>query len=175
MEATAEILAEEGVEAVTVSAVAARAGVHHTTIYRSWKDRRALIGEMVAGVVDISARLPDTGNLRDDLAELLEDIVAVLRSPFGPILVALSRSQDESLASLAQIHWKARAEQCAVVIARARGRGELAAGIDPRLVLDLLTGPNYRRTYVTREPLDDLDVKRTVDIVVGGITHLAEG
>jgi AcrR family transcriptional regulator len=174
-EATAQILAEDGVEGVTVSAVAARAGVHHTTIYRSWKNRRALIEDMVADAVDISARLPDTGNLRNDLIELLEDILAVLRSPFGQILVALMRSQDESLASLPQIHWRARAEHCTVILARARARGELIADVDSALVLDLLTGPNYRRTHITREPLDDIDVTMTVDIVVAGITHLTGG
>jgi AcrR family transcriptional regulator len=175
LEATAEILAEEGVEGVTVSAVAARSGVHHTTIYRSWKDRRALIEDMVAGVVDMSAKLPDTGNLRDDLIDFLEDILAVLRSPFGQILVALQRSNDESLARLPQIHWKARVEHCAAILARARTRGELAADVDPRLVLDLLSGPNYRRHHITRESLDDVDVDKTVDIIVGGITHLTDG
>ncbi|MFF4753611.1 TetR/AcrR family transcriptional regulator [Streptomyces sp. NPDC002514] len=172
LEATADILAEEGAEAVTVSAVAARAGVHHTTIYRSWKDRRSLIEGVIAGVVDLSVRLPDNGNLRDDLTELLESIIALLQSQMGPILVALTRSPDESLANLPQIHWKMRVEHCAAVLARARARGELAADVDPRLVLDLLTGPNHRRTQITREPLNDIDVARTVDIVVRGITQL---
>jgi AcrR family transcriptional regulator len=175
LEATAEILSEEGLEGVTISAVAARSGVHHTTIYRSWKDRRALIEAMVTDVVDISAALPDTGNLRDDLIELLEDILAVFRSPFGQVLVALMRSQDESLARPTRIHWNTRVEHCAVILARARDRGELAADVDPRLALDLLTGPNYRRLYITHEPLDSLDVGTIVDIVVGGIVHLADG
>jgi hypothetical protein len=39
----------------------------------------------------------------------------------------------------------------------------------------LLSGPNYRRHHITRESLDDVDVDKTVDIVVGGITHLTDG
>jgi AcrR family transcriptional regulator len=172
LDATAQILTEQGVEAVTVPAVAARSGVHHTTIYRSWSDRRALIEAMVAGVVDTSARLPDTGTLRGDLTELLEDILTLFRSPFGQILVALMRSYDESLARLPQIHWRTRAQHCAAILARARARGELTADADPRLVLDLLTGPNFRRMHLTRETLDDIDVGTTVDIVAGGLAHL---
>lgn len=170
LDATARILAEQGVEAVTVPAVAARSGVHHTTIYRSWPDRRALIEAMVADVVDTSAALPDTGTLRGDLTGLLDGIIAMFRSPFGQILIALMRSYDETLAGLAQIHWQVRADHCAAILARARERGEVADGVDPRLVLDLLAGPGLRRVHITRAPLDDIDAGAAAGIVAAGIT-----
>ncbi|MFL5300696.1 MAG: TetR/AcrR family transcriptional regulator, partial [Anaeromyxobacteraceae bacterium] len=53
LEATLELLADEGFERLTIEGVAARAGVGKATVYRRWESKRSL----VVAAVDHMARL----------------------------------------------------------------------------------------------------------------------
>ena len=48
VEATLEMLADEGYYALSLEAVAARAGVGKATIYRRWPGKRELVGDALA-------------------------------------------------------------------------------------------------------------------------------
>ena len=67
--AAEELLAEGGPDAATVPAVAARAGVHATTIYRRWGSAAGLLSAVAVGRLTGGGELvtPDTGTLRGDL------------------------------------------------------------------------------------------------------------
>src|SRR6185437_11155783 len=62
--ATADLLAERGLAAMSIEEVAARAGVGKTTIYRRWPSKGLLA--LDAFVISFRAEqpLPDTGSLR---------------------------------------------------------------------------------------------------------------
>lgn len=72
LQATWEELAEVGYGALTIDAVAQRAGTSRTVVYRRWATKRELAE---ATVVFVSNRNriepPDTGSLREDLLGLL--------------------------------------------------------------------------------------------------------
>ena len=87
--ATAEILAKEGIEAVSIEAVARRSGVAKTTIYRQWPHQAALVLDAFRSVAP-DAPAPDTGSLHDDLVSLLDGLAGALASgPAGPLMPAL--------------------------------------------------------------------------------------
>ncbi|MCD0451035.1 TetR/AcrR family transcriptional regulator [Actinocorallia sp. API 0066] len=70
LEATLDLLAEEaGVAGVSIEAVAARAGVGKTTIYRRWPNKEALIIDAMA---TLKTPLPPLsgGPVRDDLVAI---------------------------------------------------------------------------------------------------------
>src|SRR5450432_744304 len=69
--ATLELLAERGLDAMSIEEVAARAGVGKTTIYRRWPSKGLLA--LDAFVISFRAEqpLPDTGTLRGDLVAAL--------------------------------------------------------------------------------------------------------
>jgi AcrR family transcriptional regulator len=66
--AVEELVAERGSEAITIPMVAERAGVNHSSIYRRWGDARTMINDLATYRLDPERGLPDSGNLRDDLA-----------------------------------------------------------------------------------------------------------
>src|ERR1051326_8266077 len=70
LSAALEELAEVGFEALSIEAVAARAGVGKTTIYRRWPSKMELALEALS-MVHTEVPVIDTGNFRDDILTML--------------------------------------------------------------------------------------------------------
>ena len=70
LDATLELLADRGLGALTMEAVAQRAGVSKATIYRRWPSRDHLVAAAFASISEPIA-IPDTGNVRDDLMAMV--------------------------------------------------------------------------------------------------------
>jgi AcrR family transcriptional regulator len=175
--AARQLLAEGGLAAMSFEEVAARSGVAKTTIYRRWTSRGALA--LDAFLTDFQAQqpLPDTGTLRGDLlAALRAWIRSVTRTSAGPILAGLiAESQlDPELA----VAWRERVveslrRQHKIMLDRAVERGEIPAGIDQEVVLDLLFGAAYHRLLHGHQPLTDRFARQVVDLIIAGIQHEA--
>jgi len=66
LQATQELLIEEGFERLTMDAVAKRCGASKATIYRRWPSKTAMVVAATAALLS-APELPDTGDLREDL------------------------------------------------------------------------------------------------------------
>src|SRR3954462_8865190 len=77
LDATRQLLAEGGVQRLTVEGVAARAGVAKTTIYRRWRSKDELALAVLLELVDLLT-VPDLGDLRAELVYLVDSVVGVL-------------------------------------------------------------------------------------------------
>jgi AcrR family transcriptional regulator len=170
LEATTQILVDEGVGAATIAAIAERSGVHHTSIYRGWKSRSSLIQEAIFGAVDMATPVPDTGDVRTDLIQMLDEVKRLLQSPLGAVVLDLALSRDETLSELQQTYWGARLDHLAAIVDRAIVRGELPRGTDHRLVFELLSGPLHARTLLGRGDLNVIRTDILVDLLLTGIT-----
>ena len=72
--ATLELLSEKGYHALTMTDVAARAGVSKATLYRRWTAKADVVADAVATLNPmVSPRYPGT-SLRDDLIALMEQV-----------------------------------------------------------------------------------------------------
>jgi AcrR family transcriptional regulator len=168
--AATAILLEEGLDATTVTAVAERSGVHHTSIYRRWGDRAALIRDALLDAVDTAVPVPDAGNLHDELTHMLDDVRAMYQSPLGPVLIDAMRSSDPALAELRNMYFGARLRHCASVFERAKARGEIPETADYRLVFEMLMGPFLARALLGAGDLRSLDSDAIVRAVLDGVT-----
>ena len=92
-----QVLQERGYELTSVAEIAERAGVHETSIYRRWGTKEALLLEAVLARMEEVIRVPDTGALRSDLVQLLQELRTFFQSPLqlvtetviGPLYVRL--------------------------------------------------------------------------------------
>src|SRR5487761_158291 len=72
LKAAAGLLLERGLDAVSMDAVAARAGVSKATIYRWWPTKESLaLDALYTEWNAVAPDLADTGSLRGDLIALL--------------------------------------------------------------------------------------------------------
>jgi AcrR family transcriptional regulator len=157
--AASRVLAESGLAGLTIEGVAELAGVGKASIYRRWPSRGALAFD--ASVSDYMAGQPtrDTGSLEGDLLATARDwIRTVRRLPWGRTLKGLIAEvqHDPSLAGAWRDRFVNRVrEQRRSIVERAIQRGEMPAGSDPELVLDLLYGALYHRYLQGHLPLTD--------------------
>jgi AcrR family transcriptional regulator len=70
--AAIELIAEQGIDATSMDAIAGRSGVSKATIYKHWADKDALVLEVMAKVNCLDVRPTfDSGNTRSDLIAVL--------------------------------------------------------------------------------------------------------
>ncbi|MEU0300810.1 TetR/AcrR family transcriptional regulator [Streptomyces sp. NPDC006175] len=152
-------LAEGGHEGLTMEGVAARAGVHRTTVYRRWRDVGGLLVDVIEAAGEIDWQPPDTGSLRGDLTALNQEIQDSLtvRPSFAVALMAVS-FHSEQAANAQKKLWADRYAQCEVLIDRAVERGELPSEhTDARSLLIAATAPLYHQLVLLRaDPAPDL-------------------
>ncbi|MFE0023957.1 TetR/AcrR family transcriptional regulator [Amycolatopsis sp. NPDC059021] len=142
--AVSELLREVGYPALTMEAIAARAGTTKPAIRRRWKSQQQLVVAAMArdraGVVEI-----DTGCVHCDIAGHLEALRTGLADP------ALSRVLPALLADLADdpelreefltVFWEPRRQACLASLRGAQERGELEQLGDADLLTDLFAAP----------------------------------
>lgn len=170
IDATAQLLAEVGYDALSMEAVAARAAVAKTTLYRRWSSKP----ELVAGVFEVRARaappVPDTGDLRRDLlTQVLDARDRLVASPGGAAVLGLvaAAGREPELARLLRDGFvSVRRAMVGELVERAVARGQARPGIDLDLVVDLLVAPLYYRLMVSGQPVGDEYVEALVDAVL---------
>ncbi|MDJ0708526.1 MAG: TetR/AcrR family transcriptional regulator [Leptolyngbyaceae cyanobacterium MO_188.B28] len=143
LKAALELLAEVGFEAMSVEAIAARAGVGKTTIYRRYSGKEELVADAIESMRE-EVLIPNTGSLWSDIDGLIENAAQVTLSPLGRQTAAMIISSASSNAKFAQIYrakyLQPRRHAFAIVIERAKARNEVQADLDAGLVFDTMSG-----------------------------------
>ncbi len=142
--ATLELLLEAGYRGLAMEAVAARAGVGKTTVYRRFPTKRALVAAQLAGLQE-GLELPDTGSALTDYfalaTQVLEQEADVDIARLVPRLL-VEASDDPGLLELVTTHLVApRRELLKALLRRGAARGELRADLDLEDAADMLVGP----------------------------------
>ncbi|MGW0517792.1 TetR/AcrR family transcriptional regulator [Crossiella sp. NPDC003009] len=171
--AVLELLAEHGYDGLTVEGVAARSGVHKTTIYRWWADKDALLGAALLNSALLELPVPDTGTLRGDLLALTRHVLRLLTTePSASVVTAaLAAAGRPVLARLAHEFFADRFDRELVLFERAVARGELPADTDAKLVVDLLAGAVWTRVLLRQERPPADYAAQAVDLVLAALSN----
>jgi AcrR family transcriptional regulator len=152
LRAAVEELAEAGYAGLTMDRVARRAGTNKNAIYRRWPNRAALGLAAYRRLVVADQELPDTGELRGDVLELLRGANRHLSSPAGDILRGLLGSAGDDpqlLAQLRELTADAGSGTWLTVLGRAVARGEAPPeALRPRVATVAVV--LLRNEYITR-------------------------
>jgi AcrR family transcriptional regulator len=152
-------LAAVGYGRLSIEAVARRAGVGKTAVYRRWRSKLEMVVDIVGSVAGSSLPLLDTGSLRGDLEMLLLITSKALRhrlaSQIIPDLLAEAARTPEIGKTLQDVLRTNQRDLGEQLVARAVERGELSGPVDPDMAMDLIVGPLYWRLAIARSPLPD--------------------
>jgi len=161
-QAVTDLIGARGDERVTIPAVAARAGVNPTSIYRRWGDAQRLLEAVAVARLTADSALPDTGGLRGDLAAWAERLLADITKPDG--LASLRTVVNIVDRGGRGLCLRERNDQIAAILGRGRARGDPAP--TPTQVIDHLVAPLYFRVLFGIEPTDAAYARSLVDTLL---------
>lgn len=174
LDATTELVAEVGYQALTMDAVAARARASKATIYRRWRNKPELVkAALDAHDAEFNLTIPDTGELRADLVEVMRAARGKATDRFLGLLSALmaAAKYDRELAAALRAHQEDdELSPFAASLQRAVARGDAPAGVDMTLVHDVAEALIMRQLAVGL-PFDDAFITRVVDRVLLPLIH----
>jgi AcrR family transcriptional regulator len=179
LDAADALLLARGLGAVSMEAIAERAGVGKATIYRWWPTKEALALDALyyewAAASDPGS---DTGSLKGDLVALLKPWVRRVGSrPYARVLAALieeARTDPKFGEEYLDRLVRPRRAQATGVFTRAIDRGEIRADLNIDVALDLIYGALYHRLLHGHAPLNDRFVTQVVEMAVDGMHAVAQ-
>lgn len=146
-----DLLHKHGYSGLTIERVASESGVAKTTIYRRWATKAEMVFDLA--IHRVTERPPiDTGSLAGDIEMLAERAVRLIAGRPGrsvlPGLLA-DMSGDAGLTDrLRQTFAASARDDIAMVLDRARERGELPAPVDAADVQAVLLGIPYAQVHL---------------------------
>lgn len=163
-QAIVDLIVEGGVDACTFSAVAQRAGIERSTLYRRFPDRwDAIVEAWVARAAqDVSPDLGDS--FAEDLTSVLHKLVEILESPAGPaVLRVVAELRGKS--DYTQNYFAKRMAQLAPMFEAAIARGELPADVDRDALFAASAGPIYFRMFLAGQSIDEAYIRTIVNSI----------
>jgi AcrR family transcriptional regulator len=173
IQATLELLVDAGYSALTMEAVRTRAGVGKATIYRRWSSKEELVRDAIVFLHD-RFDTPDTGSLRGDYEALATAVRASATrggaSTLMPRLLGEAVNDPELFAIFHAHLVEPRRAALRTVLRRAVERGELRAGVDLELMIDLFAGPAVYRLLITGGDMEKMfSVDEQLDALMNGL------
>ena len=172
LQATLELLLDEGYRGLTMEQVRARSGVGKATLYRRYASKEELVAATIRHLSQ-QIPVPDTGNVRDDILAVAGTVLAaaarVGAATFMPRMLAESAGDADMHAIFYENLVAPRRAVMAEVLRRGVERGELRPDLDIELAIDMLTGPWVYRLLISGGQLPTMDPEPLLDLVLGGI------
>ena len=158
LDAAAE-LALQGAAGAGIDAIAARAGVSRTTVYKWWPSAAAVLLEGLLERTHDTIESPASATTREALGDYLARLIALVRdTPAGALLRGLTAAaaSDDRVGRALVDDWLAP-RRAAVVALLTEGvrRGEVRDDLHYNSVIDVLFAPIYYRLMYEHEPLTD--------------------
>jgi len=173
MTAAAQLLAENGYASVTIEAIAARASVAKTTIYRWWSTKAAIFMELYNELAAEMLTGLDTGSVEKDLRNLLRGLFKLFTTTSaGPAMVGMiaeAQSSPEFAKVFQEQFMVHRRNITRKILERGVERGELQADLDINLAIDVISGPIWYRLLQGHAPLDEHFANSVIRQVLFGI------
>lgn len=172
LDAARALFEKGGYATATMEAIASRAGVAKTTVYRWWPNRGSLLVDVL--VEEVTSVVPPPEG-RDPLKALRTELrlgVIAARGLTGRLITSLlgeAQQDPEVRAALLEGLFYPRREASVGAIRRAQASGELRPDVAPYVAVDLLFGPLFYRMFVQHEPLTEGFIKQVFQYFLEGM------
>jgi AcrR family transcriptional regulator len=145
LNAAIALIAERGVDATSMDAIAAKSGVSKATIYKHWSDKDALLLEVMAEVNCLNRRPSfDSGNTRKDIIAVLSYRPrehAEMRERIMPQFIAYSKCNVSFGQAWRKMAMEPPRRELWHLLKLGIDKGELSPELDFDLSMALLLGP----------------------------------
>ncbi len=166
LSAAVDQLGEVGYGGLTIEALAARAGVAKSTIYRHWPGKLELVEDAIR-TLKASVVVPTTGSVRERLTAVLQQVASnVAGSACLPAVIDAAERDPEVRAIHSRLATERR-QRLVDLLAEGVAAGEVPAHLDLGLLADCLIGPILARRLLHHEAFDPSAVPFLVNQLLG--------
>jgi AcrR family transcriptional regulator len=149
---------ELGFRPLSVEAIAAKAGVGKTTIYRRWPNKGAVVMDAFLSIVGPKTIFPSTDRAINSIQLQMRAQVKAFRSKYGNMvrsLVGDGQFDSDVLEAFRQRWILPRRQLARNAIELAMKQGDLRSDLDVDTVIDTLYAPIYYRLMFETGPISD--------------------
>lgn len=172
LDAARALVEKGGYHAATIEAIAERAGVAKTTIYRSWPNRAALIVDLLMEMAQNAVPMPSGPDPLEAVRTEMRGIARASDHLMGHLLTALvaeAQRDPEIRTALLSGLFHPRSNATAKMVRKAQEAGVVRKDISALVAVDLLVGPLFYRMLVRHQPLTDAYVSQVFRVVTAGL------
>jgi AcrR family transcriptional regulator len=172
LKAAADLVLESGFRALSMDAIAGRAGVGRMTIYRRWPNKAAIIMDAFVARVDPNTLFLPVATYLDSIRLQMRAMAKLFRGKDGALIRALlAEAQfDAELASALRERWTLPRRSMAIAYFEdGIKKGFLRADVDPNAMIDVLYAPIYYRLQMGTGSLSDAYIDEIFDHAIRGL------
>src|SRR4051812_15236990 len=172
LQATVELLEDTTVQKLSIEAIAKRAGVGKTTIYRWWPSKAAVVIDAFMEHHLVKTPIPDDASVRDALRTHLRSLIRQYRGPSGRLvaqIIAESQYDPSTLADFRGRFWDGRRDAVHELLERGVKSGEIRGDVDVDLVVEMLYSPIYLRLLFGYRPLNERYADSALELAFDGV------
>ncbi|MDQ2833361.1 MAG: TetR/AcrR family transcriptional regulator [Acidobacteriota bacterium] len=172
LKAAAELVLECGFRALSMDAIAERAGVGRMTIYRRWPNKAAIIMDAFVARVDPGTLFLAAGSFLESIRLQMRTMGKAFRGKDGALIRALlAEAQfDPELAAALRERWTMPRRRMAIAhFEEGIRKGFLRRDVDPEVMIDVLYAPMYYRLQMGTGPLSDAYIDEIFEHAMKGL------
>lgn len=172
LQAATDLALAGGTGAVSIDAIAKRAAVSRTTIYKWWPSAAAIVLDGLLASMRGSIVPPTGSGTRGALDHQVRALNGILADPTtGPLfrrVIAAAGSNGEVATALLDQWLLPRRAAVTAVLHDGVAAGELRADLDVEVTVDALFAPAYYRLVFSMPPLDEAALTQLIHTVWRG-------
>lgn len=175
LKAALELVQSVGFRAVAMEAIAEKAGVARTTVYRRWPNKATIVMDALMMDVEPEISFPAGASPLESLRTQMSLLARAFRSSRGVLVRSLlAEAQfDSELKEAFLTRWILKRRAAATAVIRAAvAAGELAESTNPEVLLDVLYGGLYYWLLIGRKPPTEQHVQALWSTVISSTTLL---
>jgi AcrR family transcriptional regulator len=172
LKAAVDLVLENGFKALSMDAIAGRAGVGRMTIYRRWPNKAAIIMDAFVARVDPNTLFLPARNYLDSIRLQMRTMAKAFRGKDGTLIRALlAEAQfDPELATALRERWTMPRRRMAIAyFEEGMRKGLLRPDVNPEAMIDVLYAPIYYRLQVGIGPLTDAYIDEIFEHAMKGL------
>lgn len=171
LDATRRLLTHMSVGKISIEAIAKKAGVGKTTIYRWWPNKQSVIMEAVFNQPGFQNFMPQASVPFEGVRGQVEKLVRQLTGKNGRIVAEIigeCQGDVEILKAMVANFFQDRYNSLAYYITRGKQDGSFRDDIDVEVAIDVILGPVIFR-LMSGQNLDEAFSKKLVEMLRGSL------
>lgn len=157
IDATNKLLLHMSVREISIEAIAKKAGVGKTTIYRWWPSKVAIILEAISGPMSVLPAPANGDSPRDQLVRQIERFGRLSRGRGGKVIAevfAEAQGNAEMLGLFYENFMSQHEETLANIIDQGKIKGEFRKDLDTVMAVDMIYGAIFYRLMSNTAPME---------------------